>query len=134
MAAPSFHCTVVTPEGKALECNAVSAVFPAYDGEMGILPHHAPLLTLVGIGLFHAKTAQGEAKRLYVDGGFAQVTGDKLTLLTERARKVEDLDAETAAKLLDQARSMEGVDDEAVEARDRAYERARVQKRLVGKG
>lgn len=134
MAAPSFHCTVVTPEGKALECDAVSAVFPAYDGEMGILPHHAPLLTLVGIGLFRAKTPQGETKRLYVDGGFAQVTRDKLTLLTERAQKVEDLDAETAAKLLDQARSMEGVGDEAVEARDRAYQRARVQKRLVGKG
>jgi F-type H+-transporting ATPase subunit epsilon len=134
MAAPSFHCTVVTPEGKALECDALSAVFPAYDGEMGILPHHAPLLTLVGIGLFRAKTARGETKRLYIDGGFAQVTGDKLTLLTERARKLEDLDAETAATLLEEARGMEAVDDEAVETRDRAYERARVQRRLAARG
>jgi len=133
VAAPTFHCTVVTPEGKALECEAVSAVFPAYDGEMGILPHHAPLLTLVGIGQFRAKTPQGETRRLYVDGGFAQVTRDKLTLLTERAQKIEDLNAEAATRLLEEARAMEGVDDEAVDARDRAYQRARVQRRLVGK-
>ena len=131
MAGKTFHCTAVTPEGKVLDTEAVSAVFPAYDGQKGVLPNHAPLLTKVGIGVLAVTTAAGEREEIYVDGGFAQIADNKLTVLTERAKPVEELDAEEVEVLWTEARSLTGVSDEAVETRDRAWQRARVQQRLT---
>jgi F-type H+-transporting ATPase subunit epsilon len=127
----SFHCAVVTPGGSVLTCEAKSAVFPAFDGEIGILPNHAPLLTQLGIGLLRVKAVDGTEHRLLVDGGFAQVGNNKLTLLTEQAQKVEKLDPKDGARLLDEARSLTVTDDDSAEARDAAYQRARVHRRLA---
>lgn len=131
MAGKTFHCTAVTPEGTVLDTDAVSAVFPAYDGQKGVLPNHAPLLTKVGIGVLTVSTAAGEREEIYVDGGFAQIADNKLTVLTERAKPVTELDTEAVADLWQEARALTGVSDEAVETRDRAYQRARVQQRLT---
>lgn len=131
MAGKTFHCTAVTPEGRMLDTEAVSAVFPAYDGQQGILPGHAPLLTKVGIGVLKVTSAAGDKHELYVDGGFAQMADNKLTLLTERSVPAEQLSAEDAELLWAEARAMTGVSDQAVAARDRAWQRARVQNRLT---
>lgn len=131
MAGKTFHCTAVTPEGTILDTEAVSAVFPAYDGQKGVLPNHAPLLTQVGIGVLTVKTADGQREEIYIDGGFAQIANNKLTVLTEKATKVEDLSADDVDGLWKDARSRTGASDEAVEARDRAYQRARMQQRLT---
>ena len=72
MAEDTFHCSVVTPERAVLECDAVSAVFPAWDGEIGILPGRAPLLCRLGLGILRAKTAE-ETHLFFIDGGFAQI-------------------------------------------------------------
>lgn len=130
MAGRSFHLTVVTPEGPALDIEAVSAVFPAYDGEYGILPGHAPLLSLLGLGLLRATAAGGERHRLYIEGGFAQMVDDRLTLLTENALPPEEIDLEEAESQAAQWREMT-VTDEAVEARDRAEERVRAMRRIA---
>jgi len=131
MAGKTFHCTAVTPEGTMLDAEAVSAVFPAYDGEKGVLPNHAPLLTKLGIGVLRVSTTGGERREIYVDGGFAQIADNKLTLLTERAMPVAELSAKDVEGLWKAARAQGGVTDEAVEARDRAYQRARVHQRLT---
>ncbi|MEM7050946.1 MAG: ATP synthase F1 subunit epsilon [Acidobacteriota bacterium] len=127
--AKSFQVSVVTPEGAALEVEATAAIFPAHDGEVGILPNHAPLLSMVGIGLLRVTTAGGGSERLYVDGGFAQVGDNKLVLLTEQARALDELDPAEAAKLAAEHGGLT-VGDEAVRLRDEAAQRARVQKRL----
>jgi F-type H+-transporting ATPase subunit epsilon len=129
--AKSFRLTVVTPEGKALEADATSVVFPAYDGEMGILPNHAPLLTQMGIGLLRVTAAGGERHQLYVDGGFAQMVDNRLTLLTEQAMPPGELVPEHAERIADQWRDMTCTDEENHEAKQAALERARVQKRLA---
>jgi F-type H+-transporting ATPase subunit epsilon len=129
----SFALSVVTPEGAVLETDAVSVVFPAYDGEYGILPNHAPLVTLVGIGELRVERAGGGRDRFYVDGGFAQFADNKLSLLTEQARRVEDLDPAAPDRLLDAARDMPAGDADATAARQAAFERAWVQKRLVAR-
>lgn len=131
MARSSFALSVVTPEGPALECEAKSAVFPAYDGEIGILPGHAPLLTKLGIGVLRVSDVKGASHRLYVDGGFAQVAGDKLTLLTEQASNLEDLSREDVPALFEKAEAIRPTDDAAMEARDAAYRRARTLQRLT---
>lgn len=130
--ASTLQVSVVTPEGSVLEGEARSVVFPAYDGEIGILPRHAPLLTELGIGNLRVTRLDGGVHRLYIDGGFAQVVDDKVTLLTEQATDIADLSPEQAEAELRKFRNMT-VSGEELEARDRAFERARVQRRLAEK-
>ena len=129
--ASTFRCSVVTPEGRALEVDATAAVFPAYDGEIGILPNHAPLLTQLGIGLLRVTAQDGERHRLYVDGGFAQMVDNRLTLLTEQATPPGDLVPEAAEHVADQWRNMTVTDEDELGHKEAALERARVQRRLA---
>lgn len=130
--ARTLHVSVITPEGAVLEAEARSVVFPAYDGEIGILPMHAPLLTEIGIGTLRVTKPDGQRITLYVDGGFAQVVDDKVTLLTERASDPGELSPEQAEAALYKFRNLT-LSAEEMEARDRAMERASVQRRLAGK-
>lgn len=134
MASPkSFELSVVTPEGPVLTAEAREVVFPAYDGEYGILPNHSPLLSMLGVGELRVRLADGSAEHLYVDGGFVQMVDNRLILLTEQASHVSELSAEEADRLLEEARAMTATDEATMEARERAYERARVQRRLARK-
>ncbi len=76
--------TVVSPERQLFEGDATAVVAPAYDGWIGILPHHAPFLTLLGRGELVIRQG-AEARKFHVDGGFAQVAGDRVRLVVERA-------------------------------------------------
>jgi F-type H+-transporting ATPase subunit epsilon len=127
----SFHVSVVTPEGSILEADALSAVFPAFDGQVGILPNHAPLLALLGIGELRVTRTDGREERLYVDQGFAQFVDDKLTLITEDAMPLARLDPEEPARLLDKARELRASGEHEQAFVDAAFERAHVQRRLL---
>ena len=130
--APSdnFHCSVVTPERAVLECDAKFVALPAWDGEVGILKGRAPLLCKLGIGQLRIETAE-EKHLLFVDGGFAEMLGDQLTILTEDARTPEELDRQKANSELDAARALAVTDDASFEARQKALQRARTQLRLT---
>jgi len=129
----TFHLSVVTPEGSVLDAEAISAVFPAHDGAYGILPNHAPLLSLVGIGELKATRADGVTDLLYVDGGFAQFVDNRLTLITEQARPLDRLDPDDPRRLLEHARELRASRQVEQTVIDAAFERARVQKRLLAK-
>jgi F-type H+-transporting ATPase subunit epsilon len=66
---------------------ARGVIAPAFDGEVGILPMHAPLMTLLGRGILRVDTAGGE-QRFQVDGGFLQVVDDAVRVVTEQASAV----------------------------------------------
>ena len=131
--ADTFQCSVITPEKAVLECDAAFVAFPAHDGEMGVLNHRAPLICKMGIGVLRIE-APGEKYVLFVDGGFAQVAADSLTILTEQAHKVDDLDAGAAEQNLIEARAMKITDDASFEARSKAIRRAQVQLKLTKHG
>lgn len=76
--------SVISPEKVLFEGTARGVMAPAFDGEMGILPMHAPLMTLLGRGTLRVDTADGE-RRFGVDGGFLQVVDDHVRVVTERA-------------------------------------------------
>ena len=126
----SFQCTVITPERKVLECDATFVAFPAHDGEMGVLTRRAPLVCMLGIGALRVETAD-EKHLMFIDGGFAQVVHNRLTILTEQARIPEDLDAATAEQALVEARAMKITDEASFTARDNAIQRAKVQIKLA---
>ena len=125
-----FHCSVITPERAVLECDATAAVFPAHDGELGVLNNRSPLICKLGIGVLRIE-GRDQNHRLFVDRGFAQVSGNTLTILTEQAKRPEEIQPEQAEKSLVEARAMKMPDDEAFEARTQAIQRAQVQLKLA---
>ncbi len=79
--------SVISPERVLYEGAARGVIAPAFDGEVGILPMHAPLMTLLGRGTLRVDTAGGE-QRFQVDGGFLQVVDDAVRVVTEQASAV----------------------------------------------
>ena len=126
----TFHCSVVTPENIVLECEATFVVLPAHDGEMGILFNRAPLLCKLDVGGLRVEGPETR-ELLYIDGGFAEMCANRLTVLTEDARRPEELDRETAADSLAAARRLEVQDNASYEAKVRAVKRAKTQIKLA---
>jgi F-type H+-transporting ATPase subunit epsilon len=82
-----MQVTVISPAGSVFEGPADSIVAPAYDGEVGILPRHAPFMTLLGKGTL--KIREGEQTRaIRVEGGFLQVARDAIRIVAEYAEYV----------------------------------------------
>src|SRR5271170_2871452 len=82
---------VVTPDRQVLHEEVDSVQLPGLDGELGILPGHAPLLTELGEGVLSFK--QGAETRFATAlGGFAEVLGDRVIVLAERSELAEDID------------------------------------------
>ena len=79
-----LHVSVISPEAILFEGDAESVVAPAFDGEVGILTGHAPMLTLLGAGELRLGGA-GAGKRFQVEGGFLQVADDQVRVVTEKA-------------------------------------------------
>ena len=105
MANTTFHCSIVTPERAVLETEAHMVALPAHDGEIGILRGRAPLLCSLGIGTLRVEGPNGE-EVFFVDRGFAQMVDNKLTVLTEQARRPSEIDLEKAEQDLMDARAM----------------------------
>jgi F-type H+-transporting ATPase subunit epsilon len=76
--------SVVSPERTLFEGEADSLVAPAFDGDVGIMSMHAPMLTLLGSGELRLDAAGGE-RRFTVFGGFLEVADDRVRIVTERA-------------------------------------------------
>ena len=125
----TFHCSVVPPENSVLECEATFVALPAHDGELGIQLNRAPLLCKLDVGRLRIEGPETK-ELLYIDGGFAEMSDNRLTILTEDAKRPEELDRAIAAEALEAARKLEVRDEASYDERVRAMKRARVQIRL----
>jgi F-type H+-transporting ATPase subunit epsilon len=130
--AGTFHCSVITPERAVLETEATFVAFPAHDGEVGILRNRAPLLYKMGAGELRVESPQGN-HILFVAGGFAQMVENRLTLLTEAAKRLEEIDPAAAQRALAEARAMPAVGETAHANRERAIRSAQAQLHIVAK-
>ena len=79
-----MHVTVISPERALFDGEADAVVAPAFDGLVGILPHHAPLLTLLGAGTLTVRQG-GSSRAFRVTGGFLQVVGESVRAVADRA-------------------------------------------------
>jgi F-type H+-transporting ATPase subunit epsilon len=79
--------SVISPERTLFEGSVDAVTAPAFDGEVGILQHHAPMMTLLGKGELRLGTG-GSAGRFRVEGGFLQVLDDHVRVVTEKASAV----------------------------------------------
>jgi F-type H+-transporting ATPase subunit epsilon len=95
--ADTFELVIVTPERQLLRQSVVEAELPGADGELGILPGHAPLITELGIGeLTYRRDEASDPAHLAIIRGFAEVLGDRVTVLAETAEKPEEIDVQRA--------------------------------------
>jgi F-type H+-transporting ATPase subunit epsilon len=76
---------VVSPQELLFEGTAASVVAPAWDGKVGILPGHAPMIALLGSGELSIDVPDGGSQTFFVAGGVLKVEGSELTILTEYA-------------------------------------------------
>lgn len=123
-----LRCIVVTPERTELDCEADRMTLPMFDGQMGVLPGRAPLIGRLGFGTLHLETAAGP-QQYFVDGGFAQVEGNVVSLLTSRSIAVDLLDVGEAEKSLEEALEMPATSPELAQIKETAVRRARGQLR-----
>jgi F-type H+-transporting ATPase subunit epsilon len=83
--ASTLAVRVVSPDREVFQGAATTVVAPAWDGLVGILPGHAPFITLLGVGKLRIDLPGGGSSRHFVAGGVMKVEGNKITVLTEYA-------------------------------------------------
>jgi F-type H+-transporting ATPase subunit epsilon len=76
--------SVISPEATLFEGETDTLVAPAFDGEVGILTGHAPMMTLLGRGTLRIGSG-GSERRFQIEGGFLQVVDNQVRVVTERA-------------------------------------------------
>ena len=124
-----LQVVIVTPEKTLLDETVDFVALPLYDGELGVLPGRAPLIGRLGYG--ELRTKQGETvQRYYVDGGFAQIRENVVTVLTNRALTAIAIDPAGAARELEKAQEQPAISDQEFDEKSKELARARAMIRV----
>lgn len=134
MSEGTLEVEIVTPERAVFSGTVEEVVLPGAVGEMGVLPGHLPLLTAIAMGDL-AVVQGGKVRHFFVEGGYAEILPNKVSVLTEACDGVDEIDVAKArmaleaaekelAKLESKAKSEE-IEGEVQEAHEKALERAR---------
>ncbi len=91
----SLHLEIVTPERLAYSDDVDMVLVPGIEGELGILPHHTPLASLLGYGELRIRK-DGQEESFAIVGGFLQVRPDKVVVMAETASLASEIDLERA--------------------------------------
>jgi len=102
MAEKQLLLEVVTPDRLVLSTEADVVVCPGVEGQFGVLPGHIPFLSALEIGEMYYRKG-GQIEYLAVSGGFAEVTGEKVTIVAESAEKGREIDVERAKRAQERA-------------------------------
>jgi len=87
----SIRLDIVTAERSVYSADVDMVIAPGIEGQLGILPHHAPLMTMLQPGELRIKKG-GEETSLVVSGGFLEVRPDRVVVLADAAERAEDID------------------------------------------
>ena len=124
-----LQCIVVTPERTVCDVITEFVALALYDGEIGIAPGRAPMIGRLGQGEMRI-SRDGRISRYYVEGGFVEVAGEQVTVLTDRVIPVDELDQAVIQEQLDAARARRDTTPESMAARERAVDLSRAQLRV----
>jgi len=94
--ANTIHVDIVSPEGELFSGAATEVFAPASQGDLGIMPRHAPLLTLLKPGEVRVRTPGGEEHHFFVGGGALEVQPQRVTVLADTALRARDIDEAAA--------------------------------------
>ena len=100
----TFQCVLIAPSGKILDCRTPSAVFPAHDGQVGVMADHMPMFCKLGLGIMEVKrpstdTQAAGSSFFLIDGGFAMVVENLLKVVSYQVVSPADLKPEALEHL-----------------------------------
>ena len=119
---------IVTPEKLAYQDEVDSVQLPGSEGELGVLPHHAPLVSTLGAGELRLRKG-GTEESFAIVGGFLQVLPDKVVVMAETADMASEIDLEKAQEARRQAE--QALEGGYVEGADLSAARAALQAALI---
>jgi F-type H+-transporting ATPase subunit epsilon len=122
-----LHLEIVTPEKRAFAGDVDEVIVPGTEGELGILPHHAPLISTLGQGVLRLRRG-GSEEAFAIFGGFLQVRPDRVVVLAETADLASSIDLERAERA---RREAEHVLEAGLEEADLGAARAALQRALI---
>jgi F-type H+-transporting ATPase subunit epsilon len=93
---PTIHVDIVSAEGEIFSGPATMVFAPASEGDIGIAPRHAPLLSLLKAGEVRVQTPDGEEQHFFVGGGALEVQPTRVTVLADTALRARDIDEAAA--------------------------------------
>jgi len=138
----TFHLSIVTPQETVFEETVASIIVPGVKGYLGVLAHHAPLITPLQPGKITIYLPHGAELILAISGGFLEVANNRATILADAAEEANQIDRDRALRALERARDRlnnpkqyEGLDlDRATSAFRRAQNRVRIADGILVKG
>jgi len=110
----TFQLQVITPEGIVFDARALALQATAVDGMLGVLAHHAPLVTPLVPGLLSITTQGGDGQLMAAGGGFLEVLDNQVRVLVDSAERPDEIDverAELARKRAENRLSLRGSDE-----------------------
>ena len=119
---------IVTPERLVFDETVDGVTLPGSEGELGVLPHHAPLVSTLGVGELRIRVG-GQEEWFAIVGGFVQVLPDKVVVMAETADMASEIDLEKAQEARRQAE--QALEGGFVEGADLAAARASLQTALL---
>src|SRR5690349_8300689 len=96
-----FTLSVVAPDRSVVEDKAISVVAPGSEGYFGVMAGHVPLIAALKPGVLEYLDSHNQRHFIYTGGGFAEVTGARVTILADEAARAQDIDVSDAEKRLD---------------------------------
>ncbi len=124
----SIQLEIVTPERLAYSDTVDAVVLPGSEGELGVLPHHAPLVSMLGVGELRIRKG-GQEESFAIVGGFLQVRPDKVVVMAETADMASEIDLEKAQEARREAER--AIESGYQEGADLAAARAQLQQALL---
>tara|TARA_B100000212_G_C27244684_1_gene477540 strand:+ start:449 stop:835 length:387 start_codon:yes stop_codon:yes gene_type:complete len=91
----------VSPEASIVSSEVDMVLIPGVDGDAGILPDHSPFMTTLRQGIVEVTFEQGNVKKYLVEGGFADIAQDKMTILAETSLNLSDSDSKVLKSEID---------------------------------
>jgi len=135
----TFHCALIDPTGKLLDCRTTSVVFPAHDGLIGVLYDHVPMLCRLGLGIMKvtatsADQYEGPSQadvRFFVDGGFALVASNSVMVIAYDALALQGVKPEKMQSLIEKTTRHLTAPTLSATQREHENERLRVLRRVA---
>jgi F0F1-type ATP synthase epsilon subunit len=135
----TFHCALIDPTGKLLDCRTTSVVFPAHDGLIGVLYDHVPMLCRLGLGIMKVTTTSADQYegpsqadvRFFVDGGFALVASNSVMVIAYDALALQGVKPEKMQSLLEKTARNLTTPTLSATQREHENERLRILRRVA---
>lgn len=125
----TLHLKIITPERTLFDEQVAQVSLPTPNGEITVLPHHIPVLSLIQAGEVRIVNEKKKTIPMVISGGFIEINGDRVLLLADTAERVEELDIERAEAA--QERAQQRLHEKQIDAQEYALLMAKIEKELA---